>query len=216
MNPKSQAVLAALALTIVTAIAPKPTLAGDAALYDAPIPADKSLVRFLNVKLKSGVILDFSGQKLDVDAIVLSNYRALANGSYKISDGASSAEAKLEAGKLYTIAVGAADGIVVIQDKDVENPSKSALSFYNFSAQPANLLLRLDGDSKALFKDLAPAGMASKELPVIDIGLEVTEGDKKVMDVEKVSLTAKERQNIVVVETANGPTAFAAVTGIDN
>lgn len=190
--------------------------AGDGGLYDAPIPADKSLVRFVNVKLKSGVALDFSGQQFAVEPVALSNYRIVGNGTYTITDGQASAQAKLEPGKYYTVAVGVDQGgIVVIADKAVENPSKSALSIYNFSSAPANLALRLNGDSKVLFKDVVPGAMASKELPVIDIGLEVTEGDKKITEVEKVSLTAKQRQNVVVVDTANGPVGFIIPTGID-
>ncbi|WP_209444085.1 alginate O-acetyltransferase AlgF [Rhizobium sullae] len=220
MKRKIQAVLIALVLGGASAgTFSTHLLANDAGLYDAPIPADKSLVRFLNVKLKNGVSLDFSGQKFDVDPVALSNYRLIGNGSYKISDDASSTEATLEPGKFYTVAVGAdgagQKGIVVIPDKEVENPSKSALSFYNFSTKPANLSLRLNGDSKVLFKNLAPAAMASKELPVIDIGLEVSEGDRKVTELAKVSLTAKDRQNVVVVETPNGPAGFLAATGID-
>ncbi|MBB2820013.1 UNVERIFIED_ORG: hypothetical protein GGD59_003276 [Rhizobium esperanzae] len=195
-----------------------PIFANDAALYDAPIPADKSLVRFLNVKLKSGVSLDFSGQKFEVAPVVLSNYRLLANGAYKISDGTTFAEGTFEPGRFYTVAIGvdtdSEQGIVVISDKAVENPSKSALTFYNFSTRSANLSLRLNGDSKVLFKDLAPAAMASKELPAVDIGLEVSEGDTKV-SVEKVSLTAKDRQNFIVIDTPNGPAGFLTATAID-
>lgn len=186
----------------------------DAGLYDAPIPADKSLVRFVNVKLKSGVALDFSGQKFDLEPVALSNYRLIGNGAYTISDGQASASATLEPGKYYTVAVGG-EGIVVIADKEVENPSKSALTFYNFSSAPADLALKLNGQSKELFTDVAPSTMASKELPVIDIGLAVTEGDKMVTEVEKVSLTAKERQNVVVVDTPNGPASYLIATGID-
>ncbi len=190
--------------------------AGDDGLYDAPIPSDKSLIRFINAELKPNVVVEFSGQKFQIDQAALSNYRIVGNGTYTITDGTASAEAKFEPGKFYTVAVGASQvGIVVIPDNDVENPSRSALSFYNFSSAPANLALRLNGDSKVLFKDLVPGAMASKELPVIDIGLEVTEGDKKVIDIEKVSFTAKQRQNVIVVDTANGPAGFVIPTGID-
>ena len=196
-----------------------PVLANDAGLYDAPIPADKSLVRFVNVKMKQGLTLDFSGQKFDVDPVALSGYRILSNGAYKISDGKASVDANLEPGKFYTIAVGAnaggQEGIVVISDNSVENPSKSSLSLYNFSAAPADLSLRLKGQSKVLFDDVAPGAMASKELPVIDIGLEVSEGDKKFTELDNVSLTAKQRQNVVVVDTPNGPTSFLVPTGIE-
>ncbi|MDF0700408.1 alginate O-acetyltransferase AlgF [Rhizobium sp. MC63] len=219
MSSKTRTINVAFGLWAAFGTFPTLVLANDAGLYDAPIPADKSLVRFLNVKLKSGVNLDFSGQKFEVDAAVLSNYRMIGNGSYKVSDGSTSAEANLEPGKYYTIAVGAdaagQNGIVVIADKGVENPSKSALSFYNFSMNPADLSLRLNGDTKVLFKDLSPAAMATKELPVIDIGLEVSEGGSKIAEVEKISLTAKGRQNVVVIDTANGPAGFVAATGIE-
>lgn len=186
----------------------------DAGLYDAPIPADKSLVRFVNVKLKSGVALDFSGQKFDLEPVALSNYKLIGNGAYTITDGQASATATLEPGKYYTVAAGG-DSIVVIADKEVENPSKSALTLYNFSSAPADLALKLNGQSKELFADVAPSTMASKELPVIDIGFAVSEGDKTVSEVEKVSLTAKERQNVVVVDTPNGPASYLIATGID-
>lgn len=193
--------------------------AGDGGLYDAPIPADKSLVRFVNVKMKAGVAVDFSGQKYDVGPVALSNYRIVGNGDYSISDGKTSVNAKLEPGKYYTIAVGAdvvgQPGIVVIADKRVENPSKSSISFYNFSGNPADLALRLKGESKILFKGVTPGSVASKELPVVDIGVEVSEGDKKVTELEKVSLTAKERQNVVLIDAPNGPTGFLVTTGID-
>jgi hypothetical protein len=216
MKSYFRAICVALALAIVSTFSTQ-ILANDAGLYDAPIPADKSMVRFLNAKLKSGISLDFSGQKYDLDAVILSNYRIIGNGTYTISEGSAKTEAKFEPGKFYTVAVGidAAGGIVVIQDKDVENPSKSSLTFYNFSAGPANLSLRLNGDSKILFKDLVPSGMASKELPVIDIGLEVSGGGKQMAELDKVSLTAKDRQNVVVIDTPNGPAGFLAATGID-
>ena len=203
-------------LLVGWAMSQSPVLSNDAALYDAPIPADRSLVRFLNVKLKSGVSVEFSGQQFEIDQAALSNYRIVGNGTFTITDGTASTEAKFEPGKFYTVAVGASQGgIVVIPDNDVENPSRSAISFYNFSSAPANLALRLNGDSKVLFKDLVPGAMASKELPVIDIGLEVTEGNKTVTEIEKVSLTARERQNVIVVDTANGPVGFVIPTGID-
>lgn len=213
MKNKYLTVRAAIALFAGLGAMPLNALA-DAGLYDAPIPADKSLVRFVNVKLKSGVALDFSGQKFDLEPVALSNYRLIGNGAYTISDGQASASATLEPGKYYTVAVGG-EGIVVIADKEVENPSKSALTFYNFSSAPADLALKLNGQSKELFTHVAPSTMASKELPVIDIGLAVTEGDKMVTEVEKVSLTAKERQNVVVVDTPNGPASYLIATGID-
>jgi len=219
MRKKFRAIPVALAMAAAVGAFPLQVSANDAGLYDAPIPADKSLVRFLNVKLKGGVSLDISGRKFDVEAVVLSNYQIVDTGPFTISDGAASTDAKLEAGKFYTIAIGAeaiaGKSIVVIDDKAVENPSKSALSFYNFSTQAADLSLLLNGDSKVLFKDVPPAGAASKELPAIDIGLEVSGGDKKVTEVQNVSLTAKDRQNVVVVSTPNGPSGFLTATGID-
>jgi hypothetical protein len=205
-----------LAAVVATGIFTVPVQAfADAGLYDAPIPVDKSLIRFVNVKLRSGVTLDFSGQKFSVEPVALSNYKMIGNGTYDLSDGQTSAKAAFQPGKFYTIAVGAAEGLVVIQDKDVENPSKSSLSIYNFSSTPTDLALRLKGESKALFKDVAPASMASKELPVIDIGLSISKGEKTVKDVDKVSLTAKERQNVVVVDSQNGPVSYVISTGID-
>ena len=219
MTLKSNNLCMAMAVISCAIISPVNAMANDAALYDAPIPADKSLVRFVNVKMKQGLTLDFSGQKFDVDAVALSGYKILSNGAYKISDGKASVDATLEPGKYYTIAVGAdaggQEGIVVIADASVENPSKSSLSIYNFSGAAADLSLRLKGQSKVLFDDVAPGSMASKELPVIDIGLEVSEGDKKFTELEKVSLTAKQRQNVVVVDTPSGPTSFIVPTGIE-
>ncbi|CTQ56359.1 Alginate O-acetyl transferase AlgF [Roseibium album] len=195
------------------------SVTADDALYEAPIPADKSLVRFVNAKLKNGIVLDFSGQKFGVDGKALSAYHIIQNGDYVIGDGLSAVNVKLESGKFYTVAVGAeiADGvsIVVIEDKAVENPSKSALSFYNYARQPVDLALVLKGDTRTLFKDAAPGSMASRELPAIDIGLQVQNGTGVIFETDSVSLTADKRQNVVVLETAAGVGAYLVATELN-
>ncbi|WP_269582916.1 alginate O-acetyltransferase AlgF [Roseibium sp. Sym1] len=189
------------------------------ALYEAPIPADKSLVRFVNAKLKNGLVVDFSGQKFSVDGKALTAYHIIQNGSYSIGDGITTTDAVLEPGKFYTVAVGAENAggapILVIEDKAVDNPSKSALTFYNFASQPADLALALKGDKRTLFEAVAPGGMSSKELPAIDIGLLASSDGEQVLEVESVSLTADKRQNVVVLETSGGITAYLAATELD-
>lgn len=192
--------------------------ADEASLYDAPIPADKALVRFLNVKLKFGTQIDMSGQAFSLGSLVLSPYSIVQNGSYVITEGEAEKEFTFEPGNFYTVAVGfeheGSESIVVLNDKEVENPSKSLLTFYNFSQGEADLSLKLKGDKRVLFKAVQPGEMNSKELPVIDIGLEASVEGKPAGDYEAVALTADKPRNVVVVENSSGVSAHLLTTEI--
>ncbi|MEJ8476685.1 hypothetical protein [Roseibium algae] len=210
--------LALVAVFVLMVAGTSSSVIAEDALYEAPIPADKSLVRFVNAKLKNGLVVDFSGQKFSVDGKALSAYNIIQNGSYTIADGISSKDAVLEPGKFYTVAVGAEidsePTIIVIEDKAVDNPSKSALTFYNFASKPADLALALKGDTRKLFEGVAPGSMSSRELPAIDIGLLASVNDQPVFEAEAISLAADKRQNVVVLETSVGVKAYLAMTAL--
>ncbi len=206
-------------LLFAWALAISGTAYSDAALYDAPIPADKSLVRFVNAKLDSDASVDFSSTSYRVGSEALSGYHIIQNGTYDISDGSSSVQATLEPGKFYTVAIGVEldtpQTVLVIKDKDVKNPSKSALSFYNFSGTAADLALRLNEDTRTLFSGIEPGSMDSRELPAVDIGLVVTAGGAEVLSADSVTLAADKRQNVLVLHISGAPAAYVIETKLE-
>lgn len=188
-------------------------------LYEAPIPADKSLIRFINARLSFETELTLSDVQIDVEPEALSPYQIIDNGAYTLRFNDNEMTADFAAGAFYTIALDAASqadtSIVVIEDILPENPSRSALTFYNFSDAPASLYLELKGDERALFEQIAPGSMVTKALPPIELGVIVRVGDTVVLKEQAVAFTADQHRNVVVLSNTGETLGYITATQID-
>lgn len=194
--------------------------AGDDALYDAPIPADKSLVRFLNAKQAPGLTVTINGQPYEVETDVLSDYKIVSGGEATVDGVNSTAKFKFEPKKFYTIVVdGAASGLqplAVLEDKIAQNRSGSSLTFYNMTASSADLALKLKGKSKNVFAGVKQGGQAFREIIPVDIGIDVLVDGKVAKSFEGVKLSATERQSVVAILVGKEVRAFVVPNSIEN
>lgn len=197
-----------------------PARAGDDALYEAPIPADKSLVRFLNAKQAPGMTVTINGQPFEVETDVLSAYKIVSGGEATIDGANSNLKFSFEPKKFYTVVVdGAASGlqpIAVLEDKVAQNRSGSSLSFYNMTAGAADLALKLKGKSKNVFSGVKQGEQAFREIIPVDIGIDVVVDGKVAKSFDSVKLSATDRQSVVAILVGKEVRAFVVPNGIEN
>jgi hypothetical protein len=105
--------------------------------------------------------------------------------------------------------------ISVVEDKIAQNRSGSSINFYNVTASPADLALKLKGKSKNVFSGVKPGGEAFREIIPVDLGIDVMAGGKVVKSFDKVSLSATDRQNVVATLVGSEVRAFVVTTAID-
>jgi hypothetical protein len=194
-------------------------VAGDDALYDAPIPADKSLVRFLNAQQAPGTSVVLNGQTYTLDADVLSKYKIIAGGTSKVSAQNAEITADFQPKKFYTVVIGATSAglqpITVLEDSIAKNRSGSSLTFYNLTAGSADLAVKLKGKSKNVFSKVTQGTQAFREIVPIDLGVDVIVDGKVAKSFEKVSLSASDRQSVIATSVGNEVRAFVVSNSIE-
>lgn len=210
--------LLALTVAVFAIISAPIALKAQDGLYEAPIPADKSLIRFINAKLTFDAQITLTDVDIAVEAEALSPYQIIDNGAYRLRFNDQEIGADFKAGAFYTIALDSGSKaeapLVVIEDTPPENPSRSSLTFYNFSDGPASLSLQLKGDERALFEAVAPGSTATKELPAIELGLIVRAADRVIMEAPAVTFTSDLHHNVVVLSNTGETVGYMTTTEI--
>lgn len=171
-------------------------------LYDAPVPAGSSYVRFLNadVAAETGAALD--GRAIDFGSLLLTPYQLVPAGEHALTTGKATEVINVAAGAFYTVALHAEGpkSVTVIEDEAITNPAFAKLFFYNFTDTAAGLLADVGGDSVRVFSDLGAARTAAREVQPFDVVFSVTVGGDQLEPLERSVLQRHVGTSIFVVE----------------
>ncbi len=192
-------------------------LAQEAGLYDAPPPEGTSYVRFLNRSRLQAPVVKLSGVAYAQTAAVLSAYNYVKEGMIDVEFNTQKLSAPIVAGKFYTVVVGDALGdlkpIAVLEDKGLADASShSGLYFYNYSGQPVDLNVNVNGKSGPVFKSVASGATEFKEVKPFDVAFDVIMSGKTVASIPQKSFVRGSGISIVVTSTSDSVAADA----IDN
>lgn len=196
-----------IVLCLTVPFAGRAALCADDALYDAPIPAGSSFVRFLNRSIPAGEVVTMSGESFTLTADVMSPYRLITGADFDISFGGATEKQTIVAGKFYTIALGREENglkpIIFMEDKTPENPEKAALYVYNFSDKPIDVNARVNGSSKTAFSAVPSGTSAFREVKPIDLGLDVVVSGAVLYSFEDISLTTTDSGSLIAFSSGD-------------
>ena len=172
-------------------------------LYD-DIVEDIAFVRFVHAAPGQGSseVRIMAVPFLDLEPQQVSPYQSLAPGSIRIEIADSSSELELNSGDFYTVVLHD-EGLLILEDSALDDPTRALLSLYNLSDIAALSLSSADGSAE-VFRDVAPQNKASIAVNATDISLAVS-GDGEVLEVlEDLRLERAEAYSIIALASDEG------------
>jgi Alginate O-acetyl transferase AlgF len=180
--------------------------AQDAGLYEAPPPDGTSYVRFLNRSKLQSPVVKLSGVAYAQTAAVISDYNYVKEGDFNIEFNADKMSTAFQAGRFYTVVIGNGANnlkpIDVIEDKGLSDPSShSGLYFYNYTTQPVDLQVNVNGKSGPVFKAVNPGASQFKEVKPFQVAFDVVADGKVVASISEKTFVRGNAISIIVTDS---------------
>ena len=184
-----------------------PVLADDAQLYDPAPPADAAFVRVLNANPSGEISATMGDANFGKVAYPgLSPYMVVKQGDQALKAGSASETVKVEAGKYYTMALGADGKVATLSDAIIEQPSKAYVYFYNFS-DAAKASLRAVKQNVDIVADVPIAQAKHREMNALTVDMAVTVDGTTIQDFPAVSLKRRSGVSFLLAGTGDAKKA---------
>ncbi len=193
-------------------IIPATVQADEAALYAPAPPADAAFVRVINVT-------DSQELNISIGAVTppftdekrVSDYAVVKQGEHTVTLDGSTESLTLEASNYYSVAVTSDKELVLIKDIFVEDPTKAALYFYNFTSAPASLVSPSYGAT--LFEKVESNTGTSRDINAVSFDLAIKdESDETLATLDKVELKRRQGTSIIILENADAEAVVITLT----
>lgn len=186
--------------TLFLTFLPLTASADEAALYAPTPPADSAFVRVINASTSDDLNITLSGSEpVASEEARVSSYSVLKEGAHTLALGDAENTLDLEAGNYYTVAITADGTHKVIKDIFVEDPTKAALHFYNFSTETVSLTSPSYGAT--IFENIESNDGTARDINAVTFDLAITNTDGDVVqELPEVSLKRRQGTSIVVID----------------
>lgn len=174
----------------------------DDALYEAPIPANKVFVRFLEANGITGTQVSVDTKVISVEKGVLSPYRLFDSGDLNVSYADQEQNISFEAQRYYTLVLAStaaeAKKITIVRDEEIKKRGFSAINLYNYSTKSVTLMARLGDKKRPIFEDVVVGEYMYRQIGARDIGLDVVIDGSVVATIAELGLVADIPGNLVL------------------
>lgn len=175
-----------LAATLLAALAPAQSRAGDEGVYGPVAPPNSAFVRVFNATAQPELQAKIADKTLDeIPAYGASEFVFLPPGKYTLTVGAASQPVTLEANKFYTAALEGKE-LRLLDNERYTNRLKALVIVYNL-VDGSTLSLKTP-DGKPVVENVGPNSIGSREVNAVKVTLALFDGAKKVADVKPMNL----------------------------
>lgn len=174
--------------------------ADEAALYGPTAPAGSSFVRTYNA---GSNVLDLSLGPVSIKDIAprgSSDFKFLPAGSYSASAAGQSLPVTLKADQYYTLVQLPGGNLILVEDPAFKNRQKALVRLQNLSDTPVSLKTA-DGKTEVI-QAVAGQGRGEREINPVKVRLALFAGDKKMADLNPLSIERGEAVSLYVTGTA--------------